>query len=191
MGRLICLSALMISVLSTTSLTADTCDIPPEFTNQTSVVLDTLSVGFATDKVVYSSSDTVQFYLVVTNTGTETFHLNWGADPQDGFFVMPDTCPSIDWPGCLDDPNPILRDRFPFQSRDRRRLWLLLLGRDAAVRCHRGESTKRYRRGLSRMPHDRRGRREYHILVLGYVGSLFLRRSRPRPRLSRRNHRSH
>jgi hypothetical protein len=41
-----------------------------------------------------------EFYLVVENIGTETFSMNWGIDPQNGFFVMPDTCTSINQPGC-------------------------------------------------------------------------------------------
>jgi hypothetical protein len=95
---------LVISIFSASTALAGTCDIPPQFANKVTVVLDTLSVSFATNKELYSSTETVQFYLVVTNIGEQTFHLNWGSDPQDGFFVLPDTCPGVDWPGCLDDP---------------------------------------------------------------------------------------
>ena len=98
------LTFLVISIFFAAPASADTCDIPPQFVNKVTVVLDTLSVGFATNKELYSPTETVEFYLVVKNIGTQTFHLNWGVDPQDGFFVLPDTCPLVDWPGCLDDP---------------------------------------------------------------------------------------
>lgn len=59
-------------------------------------------IGFATDLEVYPPFGYAQFYLVIENTGTETFYLNWGIDPQNGFFVLPDTCTSVNQPGCYD-----------------------------------------------------------------------------------------
>jgi hypothetical protein len=81
----------LILLLASAAAAADPCDIPPGFTNQVLVLeSDTLSVGFATERQVYSPLDTVNFYLVVKNIGLHEFYINWGIDPQDGGFCAPD-----------------------------------------------------------------------------------------------------
>jgi hypothetical protein len=80
---------------------AQTCDIPEGYTNQVIVVeSDTLVVGFATDKEVYSNLDTVNFYLVVQNVGSDECFINWSMDPQNAVFVLPTSCDSVYAPDC-------------------------------------------------------------------------------------------
>jgi hypothetical protein len=94
--------AVLIPTLTSPALAVNACDIPLNFTNQVTIVESDMWIGFATDKHDYSFSDTVQFYLVVKNIGTELFYINWGIDPQDGLFVLPLGCTSVQQVGCFD-----------------------------------------------------------------------------------------
>jgi len=92
-----CIAALMLS----SSAMAQTCDVPEEYENQVVVVeSDTLVVGFATDKEVYSQLHTVYFYLVVQNIGSDECYMNWSIDPQNAVFVLPTDCDSVYKPDC-------------------------------------------------------------------------------------------
>lgn len=77
------------------------CDLPADYANAAAVTENNLKVTFATDKRVYRPGDVVRFYLIVQNLGPETVYFNWGADPQDGIFVLDDSCESIDQGDCL------------------------------------------------------------------------------------------
>ena len=79
---------------------AGPCDVPITYTNVVTVQESDMLVSFAADKDVYGPFETVQFYLVVKNVGTETFYMNWDIDPQNGVFVLPDECDSVNQPGC-------------------------------------------------------------------------------------------
>ncbi len=83
------------------SAAADTCDIPDGYANRVLVVeSDTLLVGFATEREVYSPLETVNFYLVVQNTGSAECFINWSIDPQNAIFVLPTSCDSVYTPDC-------------------------------------------------------------------------------------------
>jgi len=93
--------AYLACLVLSTAAAAQTCDIPEGFTNQVVVVeSDTLVVGFATDRQVYSHADTVNFYLVVQNTGSDECYINWSIDPQNAVFVLPTSCDSVYTPDC-------------------------------------------------------------------------------------------
>jgi hypothetical protein len=93
--------ASLAALILSGSATAQTCDIPDGYANQVLVVeSDTLLVGFATDQEVYSPFDTVNFYLVVQNIGSNEFYINWNIDPQNGIFVLPTSCDSVYTPDC-------------------------------------------------------------------------------------------
>ena len=91
----------LVMVLFCTTVAADTCKVPPGFTNRVYVVeSDTLLVVFATDKQVYSPGDTLSFYLMVQNNGDGEFYENWGCHPQSEFRVVPGSCDSVTQVGC-------------------------------------------------------------------------------------------
>jgi len=93
---------LLAGALLPTAAEAQDCAIPPSYANQASVVTpNDLWVGFATDKYAYTLTDTVRFYLIVKNNGTEVFYINWHIDPQDGIFVLPAGCTEPYQPGCF------------------------------------------------------------------------------------------
>ena len=77
-------------VLLSMSAMAQDCPLPAEFTNHVTVQEADLEITFATDKYSYTQTDTVWFYLSVKNNGSETFHDNWGIDPQNAAAVLPE-----------------------------------------------------------------------------------------------------
>jgi len=79
---------------------AGPCDIPIGYANVVVVEEADMLISFATDKDIYGPYETALFYLVVENIGTETFYMNWNIDPQDGVFVLPDSCTSVNQTGC-------------------------------------------------------------------------------------------
>jgi len=72
------------------------CNMPSTYTNVAVVTEGDITVTFASDKASYNTGETVQFYLIVKNDGASQWYLNWLIDPQDGIFVMPPTCTSIE-----------------------------------------------------------------------------------------------
>jgi hypothetical protein len=95
------IASILAALVLPSAAAGQTCDIPESYANQVVVVeSDTLVVGFATDKHVYSPSDTASFYLVVTNAGSDEFFINWSMDPQNAVFVHPTTCDSVYRPDC-------------------------------------------------------------------------------------------
>ena len=95
------LAALAILVLSGSGVMAQ-CELPANFSNFDVVYEGDLRVTFATDKPLYVPGETVQFYFIVENVGSTTFSINWGIDPQDGIFVMPLSCTSLNQ-ACYED----------------------------------------------------------------------------------------
>ena len=77
------------------------CDLPADYSNFAIVTEGDLQVTFATDKRTYRPGDVVRFHLIVQNLGTATFYINWGTDPQDGIFVMADSCEAVDQGDCF------------------------------------------------------------------------------------------
>ncbi|MDI6809053.1 MAG: hypothetical protein QME66_08755 [Candidatus Eisenbacteria bacterium] len=77
------------------------CELPAGFSNSAVVTEGDLEVTFATDRLTYAPGDIVSFCLIVHNLGTSVFSINWGIDPQDGIFVMPDTCTAVDQGRCF------------------------------------------------------------------------------------------
>lgn len=92
---------LILSMLAAPAV-AGPCDVPAQYANVVTVEESNMSISFATDKALYGPLETVQFYLVVENIGTETFYMNWSIDPQNGIFVLPNSCLSVNQAGCYD-----------------------------------------------------------------------------------------
>jgi len=82
---------------------SDPCSVPPGYMNNTSRTEGDLKFTFAMDEFVYSESDTIRFHYIVENIGQDTFYVNWGIDPMYAFFIYPDSCFTLDQPGCFDE----------------------------------------------------------------------------------------
>ena len=80
----------------------DSCVLPVSFLNYTSNTPADLKFTLAVDEFVYSESDTINFYYIVENVGTDTVTVFEPQTPQFCFAVYPDTCYSLDQPGCFD-----------------------------------------------------------------------------------------
>jgi hypothetical protein len=61
-----------------------------------------LVVALATDRADYDLGETINFCLVLENTGTDTLWWTSGAAPMHGFCVLSDTCEAFTQPGCQD-----------------------------------------------------------------------------------------
>lgn len=94
------LLAVITGIFLAAPAVAGPCDVPVTYANVAVVEEAGMLISFATDKDVYGPFETVQFYLVVKNIGTETFYMNWSIDPQNGIFVLPNQCNSVNQPGC-------------------------------------------------------------------------------------------
>jgi len=101
MKRLSNVTVLLLVLLASHAMAQ--CELPAEFSNFAVVTEGDLEVTLATDRLTYTPGDIVSFYLIVHNLGTSVFSINWGIDPQDGIFVMPDTCTAVDQGDCFDN----------------------------------------------------------------------------------------
>ncbi|NIM20324.1 MAG: hypothetical protein GTO51_08855 [Candidatus Latescibacteria bacterium] len=55
------------------------------------------------EKFVYIHGDTIHFYYVVENVGTDTVSFDaFIHDPNHAFVIYPDSCSALDQPGCYD-----------------------------------------------------------------------------------------
>jgi hypothetical protein len=63
-----------------------------DFENQTVVPHGDLLITFATNKSVYDVGEPVDFFLCIENMGTVPFSFHTWAIPQDGYWVLSDTC---------------------------------------------------------------------------------------------------
>ncbi len=80
----------------------DSCVLPVSFLNYTSNTPADLKFTLAVDEFIYSESDTINFHYIVENVGADTVIVSESYGPQICFAVYPDTCFSLDQPGCFD-----------------------------------------------------------------------------------------
>jgi len=76
------------------------CPAPPEYANVTTVQDGDILVTFAADQHVYLEGQTVRFFLSFENTGSEEVYIPAPHTPEYQILILPDTCLSVDQPGC-------------------------------------------------------------------------------------------
>lgn len=94
------LCVMIVLLLIPGSIWADSCDIPSNYTNKTYVQHGDLMIGFATNRKVYPQDGTIEFFLTITNMGTETFYKAWPYSPADAYAILPPMCDSVDQDDC-------------------------------------------------------------------------------------------